>query len=75
MRRANAGTGEHLGAYNGKQTQANGILGMLETIASDFERTQAQTEAAEQKAHREFIEYDRETKASISTKDTGARGG
>lgn len=59
------------GSSQGNQAQGQGIIAMLETIASDFERTEAETEAAEKKAHREFIEYDRETKASISTKETG----
>merc|ERR1719231_1283092 len=59
------------GAYKGNQAQGQGIIGMLETIASDFERTTKNTEAAEAEAHRNFIEYERETKASIATKETG----
>merc|ERR1719199_914630 len=46
---------------------------MLETIASDFERTHSTTEAAEAEAAREYVKFDRETKASISTKETGLK--
>mmetsp|Transcript_86539 Transcript_86539/g.181241 ORF Transcript_86539/g.181241 Transcript_86539/m.181241 type:complete len:710 (+) Transcript_86539:95-2224(+) len=58
------------GAYKGKQEKSTGIIGMLEVIASDFERTIRTTEAAEKKAQEEFVEFDRVSKADISGKDT-----
>jgi hypothetical protein len=61
------------GAYAGNQAQGQGIIGMLETIASDFMRTLETTEAEEYKASRVFAEFSQETKASISTKETGKK--
>merc|ERR550537_862651 len=61
------------GAYAGNQAQGAGIIGMLETIASDFMRTLETTEAEEYKAPRVFAEFSQETKASISTKETGKK--
>merc|ERR1719271_2021172 len=48
---AGAGTGGYSGAYKGNQAQAGGILGMLATIQSDFERTISTTSEAEKTAH------------------------
>jgi len=61
------------GAYAGNQAQGTGIIGMLETIASDFKRTLETTEAEEYKASRDFAAFSQETKASISTKETGKK--
>jgi len=58
------------GAYAGKQESSKGIIGMLEVIASDFDRTNRHTEEAEQKAHEEFVEFDRVSRADISGKET-----
>jgi len=67
---ANAG-GSHLGAYQGNQAKAGGILGMLATIKSDFERTVSETTEAEHQSDRDFVKFDRETKASIESKTRG----
>merc|ERR1719398_208165 len=61
------------GAYAGNQAAGAGIIGMLETIASDFMRTLETTEAEEYKASRVFAKFSQETKASISTKETGKK--
>merc|ERR1719420_2387848 len=58
------------GAYKGKQTAAEGIIGMLEVIKSDFERSIKQTSEADAEAHRSFVLFDRQSKGSISTKET-----
>jgi hypothetical protein len=55
-------------AYKGKQAASGGILGMLDDIKSDFERTVRETTKEEAKAAQEFLEFDRTTKTSINTK-------
>jgi len=62
--RAGAGGG-HDGAYQGNQAQAGGILGMLATIQSDFERTIKKTTASEYDASRSFTAFRIETNSSI----------
>merc|ERR550537_1756779 len=66
---AGAGTGGFAGAYKGNQAQAGGILGMLATIQSDFERTISETTAAEESAHRDYVKFDIETKSSIAAQE------
>lgn len=66
-----AAGGVHRGAYKGSQDTAGGIIGMLETINSDFERTLKETTAAENQASRDFTKYSKETKASIAAKTRG----
>jgi chromosome segregation ATPase len=61
------------GAYKGNQAAAGGIMGMLETIKSDFERTIKETSSAEQAASADFAKFDTETKASISSMETGIK--
>jgi len=58
------------GKYAGKQDASAGILGMLEVIKTDFERTLKTTQAAEDKSHAEFTEFDRTSKADIAGKET-----
>merc|ERR1719421_1256191 len=58
------------GAYTGSQSASTGILGMMEVIKGDFARTISETTAAEEQAQRDFIEFERETKMSINTKQT-----
>lgn len=58
------------GAYAGKQEASTGIIGLLEVIMSDFERTIRTTEASEEAALREHVEFDRASKTDISGKST-----
>jgi hypothetical protein len=58
------------GAYQGKQGAAEGILGMLAVIKTDFERTIKNTSAAESKAAREHVTFTRESKVSEASKQT-----
>jgi archaellum component FlaC len=58
------------GNYGGNQNASKGIIGMLEVILSDFDRTVRATTASEQKAHEEFTEFDRTSKADIAGKTT-----
>jgi len=56
-------------AYTGKQAASGGILGMLDVILSDFERTIRETTKDEAEAAQEFLEFDRSSKISITTKE------
>jgi len=58
------------GNYKGKQGSSNAIFALLETIASDFDRTLRKTEEAEHQAHRDFVDYSQTAKASIAGKTT-----
>jgi hypothetical protein len=58
------------GAYKGKQDGAKGIIGLLEVIKSDFDRTIRKTTAEEKQAQEEFVEFERVTKTDISGKET-----
>jgi len=57
------------GAYKGKQRASTGIIGMLEVIKSDFDRTVRQTTDAEAKAHADFVEFDQESRSDTSGKE------
>merc|ERR1740130_630114 len=59
-----------LGNYKGKQGASNAIFALLETIASDFDRTVRTTEEAEHNAHREYVQYSQDAKSSIAGKET-----
>merc|ERR1719262_1941801 len=62
--------GQAQGAYKGKAGAADGIIGMLEVIKSDFERSIKTTEEQEAASHAEFVKFDRGSKGSISGKST-----
>jgi len=58
------------GAYKGKQEASRGIIGLLETIKSDFQRTIKTTQAGEKKAAADFVDFDRTSKSDIGGKET-----
>jgi hypothetical protein len=58
------------GNYRGKQGSSKAIFALLETIASDFDRTIRTTEEEEHNSHRDFIDYDQAAKSSIAGKET-----
>jgi len=58
------------GANKGGQQKANAVLGLLEVIVSDFQKTIKTTSAQESKEAAEFIEFDRTSKADIGGKET-----
>jgi len=55
-------------AYVGAQGEASGILGMLDVIRSDFERTISETERAEAEAEQEHYRFMTETGKSLAAK-------
>merc|ERR1719420_1461743 len=63
--------GIHKGAYKGNPAAAGGILGMLATIQSDFERTIKQTTEEEETSRSDFAAFSKETKASIKSNEQG----
>merc|ERR1719174_963285 len=56
--------------YTGSQGASTGIVGMLEVIESDFERTIRDTLADEEQAKRDFVDFERVTLVSNATKKT-----
>merc|ERR1719353_265337 len=58
------------GAYTGARGSNTGIVGMMEVILGDFERTISDTEELEASQKKEFVDYERETQVSISTKSS-----
>jgi hypothetical protein len=58
------------GNYKGKQDGMKSVFALLETIASDFDRTLRTTEEAEASAHRDFVALDQASQASIAGKTT-----
>jgi len=55
-------------AYKGAGGEAGGIIGMMEVIQSDFERTISETEKAEKSSQEEYDEFTTETKKSLAEK-------
>merc|ERR1719478_1199516 len=58
------------GAYEGKQNESGGILGLLNVIQSDFERTISTTEQTEADNESTFQQFKTDTEADIDTKKT-----
>merc|ERR1719327_1448076 len=58
------------GNYKGKQDSSNAVFALLETIASDFDRTIRTTEKSEHSAHRDYVDYQQTADASIAGKTT-----
>jgi hypothetical protein len=58
------------GNYKGSQDSMKAVFALLETIASDFDRTLRKTEAAEAEAHRDYVGLSQAAEASIAGKTT-----
>jgi len=58
------------GNYKGDQSSSKAVLDLLETIASDFDRTLRKTDESEAAAHREFVAFSQASESSIAGKTT-----
>jgi len=58
------------GSYKGKQEGAKGVIGMLEVIKTDFQRTISKTKDAEKSASASFVDFERSAKTDASGKET-----
>merc|ERR1712146_68166 len=56
------------GEYKGRQDAAKGIIGILEIILSDFERTIDKVGSEEKEAQADFEKFEEETNADIDAK-------
>jgi len=56
--------------YAAAQGDATGVIGMMEVILGDFDRTITETEKAEKEAAAAFLEFSRTSKASIAEKNS-----
>jgi hypothetical protein len=63
-------TGE---AYQGAGAESGGIIGMMEVIRSDFERTISETKEAEEAAKKEHLEFSTETSKSLAEKNMASK--
>jgi len=63
-------TGE---AYTGSQGASDGIIGMMEVIQSDFERTIKSTREAEKKSEQEYTEFMTESGKSLAEKEVAVK--
>jgi len=58
------------GNYKGSQSASKAVFALLETIASDFDRTIRTTEESEHNAHREYVAFSQASQSSIAGKTT-----
>jgi len=56
-------------AYQGAGAESGGIIGMMEVIQSDFERTISETQAAEADAEKQHLGFMTETSMSLAEKN------
>jgi len=56
-------------AYKGNQAGAGGVVGMIEVIASDFARLEAETKSAEASAQKEYDTFMADSKADKHAKE------
>merc|ERR1719456_281138 len=55
--------------YHGAQAESKGIVGILEVILSDFERTNGKAESEEKESEAAFEQFEKETNADVDKKE------
>jgi len=55
--------------YHGSQSESKGIIGILDVILSDFERTSKKTASDEKEAQEEFEKFEKDTKDEVKEKN------
>jgi len=60
-------------AYKGAGAESGGIIGMMEVIQSDFERTISETKKAEAEAEKDHLEFMTETGKSLAEKNVALK--
>jgi len=60
-------------AYQGAGAESGGIIGMMEVIQSDFERTISETQKAEAAAKKDHLEFMTETSKSLAEKNMASK--
>jgi len=60
-------------AYKGDQSAAEGVLGMLDVIQGDFDRTIKETKKAEKESVEDHTEFTDQTKTSLKEKETAEK--
>merc|ERR1719197_1711639 len=60
-------------AYKGAGAESGGIIGMMEVIQSDFERTISETKKAEKEAEQEHLEFMTESGKSLAEKTVASK--
>jgi len=67
---ANAAVGEVFsGSYEGNKDASTGIIGILDVILSDFERTVTTTQAEDKTSQAAFEQFEKDTKADNASKE------
>jgi len=67
---ANAAVGEVFsGSYSGNKDASTGIIGILDVILSDFERTVTTTQAEEKTSQAAFASFEKDTKSDNAAKE------
>jgi len=56
--------------YSGAQSESKGIVGILEVILSDFERTNSKTKKEDKESQSAFDQLEKETNGDVGTKNT-----
>lgn len=65
--------GEAKGAYKGNQEGGRKVIKMLKEVQGNFEEAIKEVEDADAESQRQFVNFDRKSKVSISEKETGKK--